>query len=232
MASQFSIATAGRLLKTVLIVAVLAAAAYYGYQFYQKYIYQHEILKRMVARLEADSRIAEVLVTDVQFNPITQKHMTTIKFLEYDSFGEPMVPRYFTFSGNIIQFQSLVVRFKDTFIEQADPLKGKSAYLFWKVFRLDGPNTEEFVITPSHETPQGYKVPGPKNEFEDEIWKEFWNYALNSPKAITKGIKNAQIEAPGTKFVPDLLYTLKIEHDGGIRIDSQPIPAVLRGEKL
>jgi hypothetical protein len=34
------------------------------------------------------------------------------------------------------------------------------------------------------------------------------------------GIKNAQIEAPGTKFVPGLIYTIKIEHDGGLRIDA------------
>ena len=46
------------------------------------------------------------------------------------------------------------------------------------------------------------------------------------------GIKNAQIEAPGTKFMPGILYTLKIEHDGGIRIDTLEIPAILKGEKI
>jgi len=61
---------------------------------------------------------------------------------------------------------------------------------------------------------------------------EFWEYALDSEKSITKGIKNAQIEAPGTKFVPGILYTLKIEHDGGIRIDTAEIPSILKGEKI
>ena len=46
------------------------------------------------------------------------------------------------------------------------------------------------------------------------------------------GIKNAQIEAPGTKFIKGILYTLKIEHDGGLRIDAQPLPKILQGEKL
>ncbi|MBU4332917.1 MAG: hypothetical protein KKD07_00575, partial [Candidatus Omnitrophica bacterium] len=67
---------------------------------------------------------------------------------------------------------------------------------------------------------------------EAEIWREFWDYALNSKKAISKGIKNAQIEAPGTKFVKGIIYTLKIEHDGGIRIDAQEIPKVLIGESF
>ena len=45
------------------------------------------------------------------------------------------------------------------------------------------------------------------------------------------GIKNAQIEAPGTRFVPGMLYTVKIEHDGGMRIDAQTLPLILKGEK-
>ena len=58
-----------------------------------------------------------------------------------------MEPRYFTFSGNIIQFQSLVIRFDDEFVRKGDPLRGRSAYIFWKVFLLDGKNTQEFEIT-------------------------------------------------------------------------------------
>ncbi len=46
------------------------------------------------------------------------------------------------------------------------------------------------------------------------------------------GVKNAQIEAPGTKFIPGALYTIKIEHDGGIRIDVQALSAILTGERI
>ncbi|HPB67390.1 MAG TPA: hypothetical protein PLT76_04915 [Candidatus Omnitrophota bacterium] len=222
----------GRIVFQVLLGGVLALAAWGGMQIYHAYIYKNKILELMISRLEADSRIAEVLVTEVVFNPMTQKHMTTLKFLEYDALHQPMAPKYFTFTGNIIQFQSLVVRFDDIYVKQGDPLKGKSAYLFWKVFMLDGKNTEEYIVTPLHGIPEGYKIPGGENEFEQKLWREFWTFALDSKKAISQGIKNAQIEAPGTKFVPGILYTLKIEHDGGIRIDTQPIPAVLRGEKL
>ena len=38
--------------------------------------------------------------------------------------------------------------------------------------------------------------------------------------------------APGTKFVPGKLYTIKIEHDGGLRIDVSPLPEILAGEKI
>jgi len=215
------------------IAGLLAAGIFYaGYQMYVKYVYEKKILEEMVRRLQADSRIAEVIVTDVGIDAITQEQTTTIKFLEFDSFGQPLTPKYFTFSGNIIQFQSLVVRFNDTLVASGDKLKGKSVYLFWKAFVLDGQNTQEYIITPVGEIPQGYKLEGVESVFEKEIWREFWGYALNPKKASSRGIKNAQIEAPGTKFIPGIVYTLKIEHDGGIRIDTSDIPLILKGEKI
>ncbi|HSV43433.1 MAG TPA: hypothetical protein VLJ10_02670 [Candidatus Bathyarchaeia archaeon] len=220
------------MVSSALMISLVCGGGYYGYQFYEKHVMEKEILKQVVARLNADSRIAEAIVTEFTVNPVTQQATTTIKFLEYDSAGNPMPPRYFTFSKNIIQFQSLVVRFEDNLVQTGDALRGKSIYLFWKAFVLDGAKTQEYVITPVNEVPAGYQLGSVKDPFEEEIWQEFWNYALRSDKAVTKGIKNAQIEAPGMKFVPGMLYTLKIEHDGGIRIDASAIPAVFKGEKV
>jgi hypothetical protein len=193
---------------------------------------ENALLKKVIQRLEADSRVAEVLVTGVQYDEAAQKTYTTIKFLEYDAQGHPLSPLYFTFSGNIIQFQSLVIRFDDVHVRRGDSLKGKSAYLFWKVFMLDGGNTQEFEITKVNEIPQGYKVPQETSAFEREIWGRFWDYALHSDQAPEKHIKNAQIEAPGTMFIPGVLYTINIEHDGGLRIDSTPLSPILKGEEI
>jgi len=224
-----------KILRATITVSVMIALAWGGYQgflFYQKTIQEKETLKKIIARLEADSRIAEVLVTRVVVDPLTQKDMTTIKFLEYDSKGRALTPKYFTFSGDIIQFQSLVVRFDDELIRGQDALRGKSAYLFWKVFLLDGARTQEYAITRLHEVPAGYRLDEAPHEVEKGIWQKFWVYALDGQKALSRGIKNAQIEAPGTKFIPGILYTLRIEHDGGIRIDTQKIPEILRGETI
>jgi hypothetical protein len=221
-----------RMTKPIVSLVVLAGLLLAGGRVYQEYVLKTETLKKIIARLEADSRIAEVMVTEVTFNPILEQHMTTIKFLEYGSDGRPQPPKYFTFSGNIIQFQSLVIRFDDKFVEAGDLLRGKSIYLFWKVFMLDGKNTQEYPLATLNEVPQGYKIDGPRNPFEERLWKEFWACALDSKKAISQGIKNAQIEAPGTRFVPGLIYTLRIEHDGGIRIDAQELPAILKGETI
>jgi len=46
------------------------------------------------------------------------------------------------------------------------------------------------------------------------------------------GVKNAQIEAPGAMFVPGVLYTIKIEHNGGLRIDASELSPIMRGETI
>ncbi|MCM8773270.1 MAG: hypothetical protein NC820_00810 [Candidatus Omnitrophica bacterium] len=219
-------------IKFLLVSIFVLGIIFFLYKFLAKYFHEETILKQVVSQLEADSRIAEVLVTGVNYDETTKKNYTTIKFLEYDVKGRPLTPKYFSFAGNIIQFQSLVIRFDDIYVRRKDKFRGKSAYIFWKVFMLDGKNTQEYEINPISHIPQGYKLEGLNDPFEAKLWSNFWEYALNPDKAKHMGIKNAQIEAPGTMFVPGMLYTLKIEHDGGIRIDSSVLPPIIRGERI
>lgn len=213
-------------LRNLVILAVLFFL-FVGYFKFREFL----LFRSIIHNLKAESRIAEVLVTDSSLDEYTRKYTTTIKFLEYNVKGKPLKPKYFTFKGNLIQFQTLVVRFGDKYIEEGHRMKGKSIYFFLKAFVLDGKNTQEFVITPVDEVPDGYRVGDPPSVFEKEIWKRFWKYALDPKERKRIGIKNAQIEAPGSVFVPGTIYTLIIEHDGGIRIDTRPIPEIMRGEK-
>ncbi|OGW79701.1 MAG: hypothetical protein A3G33_01470 [Omnitrophica bacterium RIFCSPLOWO2_12_FULL_44_17] len=214
------------LVLSLLIVALLVTLAYFGYQWHQ----ERKVLQQIVERLSADSRIAEVLVTKSRYNEASGKLETTIKFLEYDASGKPLEPRYFTFQGNIIQFQSLVIRFKDEFVNAGDSLRGKSIYLFLRAFVLDEKNAQVFNITEMNGIPKGYKIPNVKSDFERKLWEEFWTLALDPKAREREGIKNAQIEAPGSIFLPGTIYTLQIEHDGGIRIDTEPVPEILKDE--
>jgi hypothetical protein len=216
-----------------LIVIILAIpGAYTIYRYARMFMDETKVLNQVIDRLQADSRIAEVLVTNVKYDEEDKKFYTTIKFVEYGVDGNPGEPKYFTFAGNIIQFQSLVIRFDDIHIRNADKLREKSAYLFWKVFMLDGSDTQEFEITKINQVPEGYRIEGADHPYEDKLWSQFWKYALDPETASSMGIKNAQIEAPGTMFLPSVIYTIRIEHDGGLRIDSSPIPFILKGEKI
>mgnify|MGYP007016094265 CR=1 FL=1 len=213
---------------SVLLGAGLLTAIFGLNQWIQK----ERILRQIISRLNAETRIADVLVTKSEFDETQKKIRTTIKFLEYDAQGKPLEPKFFTFRGNIIQFQSLVIRFQDKLVEAGDRLRGKSAYLFMKAFVLDGSETQVFDINKPDEIPGGYRLSGEPTPFEQKLWKEFWHYALDPKKRERAGIKNAQIEAPGSMFLPGTIYTIHIEHDGGMRIDANPVPEILKGEKV
>jgi hypothetical protein len=214
-------------IKIFISVLICAAAVF----FISRAFFENRFLKKVIDRLTADSRVAEIVVTDVRPDAAANKTYTTIKFLEYDPGLNPLPAKYFTFSGNMIQFQSMVIRFDDMYIKNGHPLKGKSAYIFLKAFVLNGKATEVFDINKAQGIPTGYKIEGIPYSFQSGLWKKFWRYALDPNEARRMGIKNAQIEAPGTQFVPGMLYTVKIEHDGGMRIDSNKLPLILKGEK-
>ncbi|MHC4267802.1 MAG: hypothetical protein ACYSWS_01090 [Planctomycetota bacterium] len=216
----------------IIIIGLIACVGYEGYRRYYQYRHENVILKKIINRLEADSRAAEILVTEVNEDQKAGTKKTTIKFLEYDVSGNPLEPKYFSFSGNIIQFQSLVIRFEDIYVRDHDEFKGKSAFIFWKVFYLKGKDTEEYEINKMYEIPLGYKLTEDELPIEKSLWTKFWKYALDQQAAKERGIKNVQIEAPGSLFLPGYLYTLKIEHDGGLRIDSRPVSNILRGEHI
>ena len=209
------------------VFCLIMAGIWLIWHFNQEHAYQ-----QMLERLQAESRVAQVLVTAVNYDEKLQRNMTTIKFVEDDSTGLALTPKYFTFSGNLIQFQSLVVRFEDKFVAAGDRFKGRSVYLFWKVFVLDGSRTQEFPITQINEIPGGYKIPGKASGSENRFWREFWRFAFDETKAHNAGVKSVQIEAPGAVFIPGYLYTIHIEHDGGLRIDAKPVEPILRGEKI
>ena len=213
-------------------IGILAMAVILAGVGVSQWIQKERMLRKIIERLHAETRRADVLVTKSEFDEATKKIRTTIKFLEYDVQGKPLEAKYFTFQGNIIQFQSLVIRFSDKLVEAGDRLRGKSAAFFMKAFVLNGPRTQEFDITKVQEVPGGYRISEKANEFETKLWQEFWNYALDPKKREHAGIKNAQIEAPGSMFLPGTIYTLKIEHDGGLRIDASPVPEILKGEKV
>lgn len=248
-------------IRNFIVLVILFFVFVGGFKFVSEYL----TFKKIIYNLKAESRLAEVLVVESSVDEYTRKFKTTIKFLEYDVQGRPLKPRFFTFNGNLIQFQTLVIRFDDKYIEEGHRMKGKSICLFLKAFVLEGSKTQEFVITPVYErlstadtsshwlrrvlmwfmtksmrekksppeftVPEGYRVGDPPNYFEREIWGRFWRYALDPKERRRMGIKNAQVEAPGQVFVPGTIYTLILEHDGGVRIDTRPIPEILKGEK-
>lgn len=216
----------------IIVVVAVVCAAFFMYCHAKRRIEENRIFKKVVSRLETDSRVAEMMVKGIEYDEKADRLYTTIKFAEYAVDGEPLEPKYFTFAGNLMQLQSLVIKLDGIRIKKANELRGKNVYLFWKVFMLAGSNTQEYEITGINKIPEGYKIRDADHPFEKKLWSKFWEYALDPKRTESMKIRNIQIRAPGTMFVPGTTYSVEIAHDGEIGVTSLPLQRISKKEAL
>ncbi len=220
-------------LSRVFLLLVLVAGAGVGFWIYQNQ-QEVKVLKQIVSRLTAEERVAEVWVEDYQKDQNGQVSRVRLKIMEYGG-DKALKPVYCTFSVNdVIHFEAMVIRLNDELIMEG---KGKSIYLFRRAFALDDDSQvyESCEINQTLSVPGGYrleKADPEVREIERKYWESFWNFALDEGRRKSAGVKNAQIEAPATRFVPDKIYRLVLEHDGGLRIGAHPVPEILKGERV
>lgn len=221
-------------IRRLFVLVLLGVAGYLGFQFYQG-MRETEVLKSMISRLTAEDRVAEVWVKDYEKDASGRPSKLTIKILEKDGEGKSLPPVFCTFSLNdIIHFEALVIRLNDDLVMNGE---GKSIYLFRRAYALQegGSIYESCDINKPMEVPEGYALGNTDryvSEVEKKYWRSFWDYALDPTKRTEAGVKNAQIEAPATRFVSNVIYKIILEHDGGLRIEANPIPDILKGESV
>lgn len=216
----------------IVILASLVAAVYLGYEYYEK-MREAQVLRAMISRLTGEERVAEVWVKEYKRDSAGRPERVTLKILEKNADGNPLAPVLCTFSlSDIIHFEALVIRLTDKLVMEGD---GKSIYLFRRAFALqEGGNTYESCdINEPMEVPEGYALGDTDryvSQVEQKYWRLFWTYALDANSREAAGVKNAQIEAPATRFVSNVIYRIILEHDGGLRIEATPIPDILKDE--
>ena len=221
-------------LRRIVLLAIIGVASYGGYWFYQNQR-EVEVLREMIEHLTAEERVAEVWVEDYKLDEDGNPAGMRLKIMEYCQGGKALEPVYCDFSLNdVIHFEALVIRLNDDLILEG---KGKSIHFFRRAFALDddGNTYESCDINKPMKVPGGYSIAGKDkhaSEVERRYWKSFWVYALDEDKREAAGVKNAQIEPPATRFMPDKIYRLILEHDGGLHIQASPVPEILKGEHV
>lgn len=170
-------------------------------------------LREVIDRLQAERRIAEVHVLR------QDARTTTFRFREVRPDGAPLHERDFTIEGDVVYFDALVIKFEHAYVERGDHLRGRSLYLFERVFGEHQEPAQGFRLDEG--VPIAYRVNGQggaPSKFEQELWADFWKYALDPQAARAKGIRVAQGEAVRTKLRLGMVYRLTIEAAGGINV--------------
>jgi hypothetical protein len=188
---------------------------------------QTEQLKQVVQRLEAERRVADVIVTGQKAEGGVIK--TTLLFVEYARDGSALPARRFTIDGDVAHVDAMVVKFDRDFIQQNDPLRGHSLALFTRLYGENQPPDKAFPIDPPGDIPDVYRGPDPcVTTFERELWSNFWKLADDESYRKASGVRVAQGEGVWVPFHPDKLYTVTLDSDGGLNITSSPLKGIYR----
>jgi hypothetical protein len=180
-------------------------------------------MRDMITRLGTEFRVADVVVT-AQEGTRGREQRTTFRFQEYDRAGNALQARSYTIAGDVAYFDALVLKFEDTYVGEADSLRGRSLHLFRRTFGEYQAPHDGFPLDggSGDGIPEALRVGA--GTFEEELWKDFWDYASDSKLAASKGVRVAQGEAVYTRLEAGKTYRLTIEADGGINIrPAQPV---------
>jgi hypothetical protein len=226
-----------RWLSKILGLCVFIIGGSIGVWFIQdRYSTQHQIAKleeekrvltEVVQRLTDEKRVAQVLVTDQ--TTFAGGSRTTLLFVEDAKDGTSLPPRTFTIDGNEAHIDALVIRFKQDFVTQGDPLRGHSIALFTRIYGASQTPGQGFAIDEPGKIPEIYRGADPRvTEFEMDLWKNFWRLADDPEYREKKGVEIANGQGVWGPFEPDKLYTITIQSHGGVSITSQPLKGIYR----
>lgn len=184
-----------------------------------------EALRRVVAHLQADRRVADIIVTEQV--PAGDTVRTTLLFVEYAKDGSPLPAKRFTIEGKQAHVDAMVVKFEGPYVESRDALRGRSVALFTRLFGDRQTPEQAHRIDDPAQIPAIYQGADPEvAAFEQELWRDFWRLADDEAYRKSTGVRVAQGEGVWRPFEPGKLYTLTLDNDGGLNITSEPLKGI------
>jgi hypothetical protein len=219
------------LARTFTLVLLLAAGSaclffYYNHNTAQRQIEQlqqkNQELQQIRTRLETDRRVARIVVTDQK--TVGSQLRTTLLFVETARNGSDLPARQFTINGDEAHFDAQIIKFKDQYIESADPLRGQSIILFVRVYGADQAPSAGFPIDEPGKIPEIYRGADPQvSAFEQDLWNNFWRLYNDRNARDARGIRGLNGEGLYGQFLPGHLYTITLRADGDGTISEEPL---------
>jgi hypothetical protein len=215
--------------KVAVFFVVIAAGIYFANKYYFEPMREQQRLisnlKEIVSELTKDIRIAEVYVMEQGGDPL----YTTFRFVEVDEDGEPLnSPREITISGDIAYFDTLVIKFEDTYtpVEKLplspevlrSHLSKKAIIFFRRVFSEKQKPEDGFALDDPGGAPDIYRVGSKTTPFERKLWRDFWDMANDPKLAASRGVRAAHGQAVYTKLLPGKRYILEQRLMGDLTI--------------
>lgn len=170
--------------------------------------------------LRQRQRVAHIEVLEQQEDPSRAGgRFTRFRFQEIDSDGQAFDEGdWYEIDGDILYVDALVIKFDDTFVEQHDLLRGSSLLLFRRLFGEHQNPSDGFPLDTVGEHPRAYSPEAGAHAFHGDLWKNFWDYALEPEVVRQSGVRAMHGEAPFIKLAPGKRYAVELRTSGGLTI--------------
>lgn len=189
---------------------------------------QVEKLNDVIGRLEAERRVADLIVAE-QSRTDGVLH-TRLIMVEYDRAARPLPPRAFEVVGDQVHVDALVIKFDNDLVRADHPMRGRALLLFEKLYGDAQPPAQAARIDPVGGVPGIYRDVDPNvSTFEQKLWHQFWQLADDPALRQQLGVKVAHGAGVFAPFKPGIRYTVTLAADGNVTLYDEPLPPVLAG---
>ena len=180
---------------------------------------QIERMETSMRLLKTDQRLARLNVIGIDRDEKNNSVTSRLEFVELSPTGSPISsPKRIVLPGQQIYIDNWIVKFDDVYIEKGDVQRGTSLCLFKRVFSDQVKPSEGILLDDIGMRPQAYGRGGKVSEFEQELWKDFWQFANDPAKAQAKGIRAANGEAVSIQVEEGKSYHIELRASGGLSI--------------
>jgi hypothetical protein len=179
-------------------------------------------LAEMVDRLSSEQRVAVCQILSQKTDPDTGKTASTeLMFQEVDADGLPIPSRparRLTVKGDIVYVDALVIQFEEDLVAAGDETRGKTVYLFRRLFGEHQAPSQGFPLDEPDQIPAAYRPSGDLDPLIAELWRDFWKLSNDPDGCRRRGVKVMHGQAAYFKARYGNVYTLQIEADGGMNV--------------
>lgn len=178
---------------------------------------QLEARAAMIARLDRAKRIAHIQILDQRKDSSGQITETDLLFVELDDAGSEIARQAITIPGNVLYIDAWTVKFKQEDVAEGHPLRGRTLVLLRRIYSDRLAPIDGIEIDTPGAVPSAYAV-SEFAEFQQQLWKHFWDIATDRELAANMGVKVAQGEAVYKPVRTGEVLELIVDAAGGMNL--------------
>jgi len=181
---------------------------------------QLSVKEMQLGFLRERQRVAQIEVLEQREDPSRPGGKTTrFRFQELDPSGDPFDEGdWYEIDGDVLYVDALVIKFDDAFVEANDLLRGSSLLLFRRLFGEHQNPSDGFPLDAVGQHPRAYSPEEGAPGFQRDLWKNFWDYALEPEVVRQSGVRAMHGEAPFIKLAPGKRYAVELRTSGGLTL--------------